>query len=66
MPADVAVLLSHFQMTDIALRVVGVGSVGTRSYLPILTGPDGTPLVLQIKQANQSVLEEYGRWRAAR
>jgi uncharacterized protein (DUF2252 family) len=59
-PADIAVLLSHFEVTDLALRVVGVGSVGTRCYLAILTGPEGTPLVLQIKEANQSVLEEYG------
>lgn len=59
-PADIAVLLSHFQLTDIALRVVGVGSVGTRSYLAILTGPRGTPLVLQVKEANRSVLDEYG------
>lgn len=61
-PADIAMVLSHFQLTDIARRVVGVGSVGTRSYLLILTGPDGTPLVLQVKEANRSVLEEYGRW----
>lgn len=61
-PADVAVLLSHFRLTDIAQRVVGVGSVGTRSYLLILTGPDGTPLILQVKEANPSVLEQYGRW----
>jgi hypothetical protein len=59
-PADVAVLLSHFRVTDLALRVVGVGSVGARCYLAILTGPDGTPLVLQIKEANRSVLEDYG------
>lgn len=59
-PADVAVVLSHFQLTDIALRVVGVGSVGTRAYLLILTGPDGTPLILQVKEANRSVLDEYG------
>ena len=58
--ADIALLLSHFRITDIALRVVGVGSVGTRCYLAILTGPDGTPLILQIKQATKSVLEEYG------
>jgi Uncharacterized protein conserved in bacteria (DUF2252) len=32
-PADVALLLSHFRITDLALRVVGVGSVGTRCYL---------------------------------
>lgn len=61
--ADVALLLSHFCVTDIALRVVGVGSVGTRCYLIILVGPDGTPLILQIKEANRSVLEEYGGWR---
>lgn len=59
-PVDVALLLSHFRLTDIARRVVGVGSVGTRAYLLILTGPDGTPLVLQVKEANRSVLEEYG------
>jgi uncharacterized protein (DUF2252 family) len=59
---DVAVLLSHFRVTDAALRVVGVGSVGTRCYLVILVGPNGTPLVLQIKEATRSVLEEYGGW----
>lgn len=59
-PADIAMVLSHFTLTDIAERVVGVGSVGTRSYLLILTGPDGSPLVLQVKEANRSVLEEYG------
>lgn len=59
-PPDVALLLSHFRMTDVAERVVGVGSVGTRCYLVILTGPDGTPLILQVKEANRSVLEEYG------
>ena len=61
-PADIAVVLSHFRLTDIARRVVGVGSVGTRSFLLILTGPDGTPLILQVKEANRSVLEQYGRW----
>jgi len=61
-PADVALLLSHFRITDVALRVVGVGSVGTRCYLVILVGPNGTPLILQIKQATRSVLEEYGGW----
>jgi uncharacterized protein (DUF2252 family) len=61
-PADVALLLSHFRVTDLALRVVGVGSVGTRCYLVILVGPNDTPLILQIKQATRSVLEEYGGW----
>ena len=58
--ADIALLLSHFRVTDLALRVVGVGSVGTRCYLAILTGPEGTLLILQIKEANRSVLDEYG------
>jgi uncharacterized protein (DUF2252 family) len=62
-PADVALLLSHFRVTDIALRVVGVGSVGTRCYLVIMVGPNGTPMIMQIKEATRSVLEEYGGWR---
>ncbi|CQD03282.1 hypothetical protein BN1232_00389 [Mycobacterium lentiflavum] len=61
-PADVALLLSHFRVTDVALRVVGVGSVGTRCYLVILVGPNDTPLILQIKEATRSVLDEYGGW----
>jgi uncharacterized protein (DUF2252 family) len=61
-PPDVALLLSHFRVTDVALRVVGVGSVGSRCYLVILVGPNGTPLILQIKEATRSVLEEYGGW----
>lgn len=61
-PIDIAVLLSHFRVTDLALRVVGVGSVGTRCYLVILVGPDDTPLVLQLKEATRSVLEQYGGW----
>jgi uncharacterized protein (DUF2252 family) len=62
-PPDVALLLSHFRITDVALRVVGVGSVGTRCFLVILVGPNDTPLILQIKEATRSVLEEYGGWR---
>ncbi|WAJ45466.1 DUF2252 domain-containing protein [Mycobacterium sp. Aquia_216] len=62
-PADIALLLSHFRVTDVALRVVGVGSVGTRCYLVILVGPNDTPLILQIKEATRSVLDEFGGWR---
>ena len=61
-PADIALVLSHFRVTDVALRVVGVGSVGTRCYLVILVGPNDTPLILQIKEATRSVLDEYGGW----
>lgn len=59
-PVDVAVVLSHFRVTDIARRVVGVGSVGTRCYLAVLTGPGGEPLILQAKEARRSVLDEFG------
>ena len=54
--ADVALLLSKFTLTDIARRVVGVGSVGTRCYVLALTCLDGGNLVLQVKQALPSVI----------
>jgi uncharacterized protein (DUF2252 family) len=57
---DIFQLLSHFTLTDVAMRVVGVGSVGTRCYILILTGPQNESLVLQIKQAEQSVLQRFG------
>lgn len=57
---DVKVLLSQYNIVDIARRVVGVGSVGTRCYLALLSDKDGNHLILQIKEANQSVLETFG------
>ena len=54
--ADVALLLSKYTLTDIARRVVGVGSVGTRCYVAALTCIDGGNLVLQIKEALPSVV----------
>lgn len=57
---DVRLLLAHFTATDIAMRVVGVGSVGTRCYITSLIDAHGTPLILQIKEAKRSVLEQYG------
>lgn len=58
---DIRMLLtSQFHWGDVIRRVVGVGSVGTRCYLVLLTdGRDGV-LVLQVKQAGRSVLEEFG------
>ncbi len=53
-------LLRRFEICDIALKVVGVGSVGTRCFVVMLTGRDhGEPLFLQIKEAVDSVLEAY-------
>ncbi len=54
--ADIALLLSKYTLTDIARRVVGVGSVGTRCYVLALTCVDGGNLVLQVKQALPSVI----------
>ena len=47
-------------MSDIALRVVGVGSVGTLCSLVLLQDGDANALILQGKQAGRSVLEQYG------
>lgn len=58
--ADTAVLLSQFVLTDWALRVVGVGSVGTRCYVLFFQGPCGEPLFLQAKEAPPSVVQTYG------
>lgn len=61
MPSNVQLLMSEFKLTDMARRVVGVGSVGTRCYVGVYTGPDGEPFVLQLKQAVLSALVQYGK-----
>ena len=48
---DIRVLLINYEVTDIIRYSVGVGSWGTRCYLALLTGKDGSHLVLQIKEA---------------
>ena len=54
------VLLSRYQLVDSAVKVVGVGSVGTRCLVALFIGKDaGDPLFLQLKEANASVLEEF-------
>jgi hypothetical protein len=58
--ADRRHLLEEFRMVDLARKVVGVGSVGTRCWILLLLGRDGDdPLFLQIKEAQASVLEPY-------
>ncbi len=52
-------LLDRFSLVDIAKKVVGVGSVGTRCLIVLLEAGDGTPLFLQFKQATSSVLEAH-------
>jgi uncharacterized protein (DUF2252 family) len=53
-------LLERFQLVDMARKVVGVGSVGTRAFIALLQGRDqGDPLFLQVKEATASVLEGH-------
>jgi uncharacterized protein (DUF2252 family) len=53
-------LLERFRMVDMARKVVGVGSVGTRAFIALLQGRDqGDPLFLQVKEATRSVLEDH-------
>jgi uncharacterized protein (DUF2252 family) len=53
------VLVEKHRFLDVALKVVGVGSVGTRCYVALFAGPTGGPLVLQVKEARASVLAPY-------
>ncbi|MFI1014582.1 DUF2252 domain-containing protein [Streptomyces sp. NPDC020965] len=49
-------LLARYEIHDVAFRVVGTGSVGTRSYVVLLLDHRGDPLVLQVKEARASAL----------
>jgi len=53
-------LLDHFALTDVAHKVVGVGSVGTRTWILLLeSGAEGEALLLQAKQAEASALARH-------
>jgi uncharacterized protein (DUF2252 family) len=55
-------LLSAYRPVEMAHKVVGVGSVGTRAWIVLMFGRDATdPLVLQVKEAQRSVLEPHTR-----
>lgn len=56
---DRRLLLDHYELKDFAVKVVGVGSVGTRCAIMLLMGGADDPLFLQVKQAQASVLEPY-------
>jgi uncharacterized protein (DUF2252 family) len=56
---DRRLLLDRFKLLDIAIKVVGVGSVGTWCAVALLMAHEGDPLFLQIKEARSSVLEAY-------
>jgi uncharacterized protein (DUF2252 family) len=59
LPEHVRVLMDRFERCDIALKVVGVGSVGTLCLIALYMAGDGDPLFLQVKEARASVLEPY-------
>jgi uncharacterized protein (DUF2252 family) len=53
-------VLDSYRLVDVAFKVVGVGSVGTRAWIAMMLGRDESdPLFLQIKEAQRSVLEPY-------
>ncbi|WP_259067757.1 DUF2252 domain-containing protein [Mucilaginibacter sp. X4EP1] len=52
-------LLDQYKVVDVALKVVGVGSVGTRCMVVLLMNDNKEPLFLQVKEAGQSVLEPF-------
>lgn len=54
-------LYDRYKLQDVAIKVVGVGSVGTRCFVSLQLADDDDPLFLQIKEARRSVLEPPGR-----
>lgn len=59
LPHERQLLLDRYTLTDVALKVVGVGSVGTRCGIALFMSGKGDPLFLQFKEARTSVLEAY-------
>ncbi len=61
LPKDRQLLLGQYRLLDIAAKVVGVGSVGTRCWIVLLEGrQENDYLILQLKEAGNSVLERVG------
>ena len=56
---DRKVLFDRYRLADIAIKVVGVGSVGTFCAILLMMAEDDDPLLLQVKEARASVLEPY-------
>jgi uncharacterized protein (DUF2252 family) len=60
LPPHVRQLLAGYRFVDLARKVVGVGSVGTRAWVVLMLGRDERdPLILQAKEAEASVLEPF-------
>jgi uncharacterized protein (DUF2252 family) len=59
LPHSSQALLDRYELRDAAIKVVGIGSVGTFCWVFLFMAGDGDPLFLQIKEARASVLESY-------
>ena len=59
LPEERRVILDRYEIVDVARKVVGVGSVGTRCAIVLLMAGQHDPLLLQFKEALPSVLEPY-------
>ncbi len=59
LPEHVRVLFDRFRLFDVAIKVVGVGSVGTFCAIALFMAADDDPIFLQVKEARRSVLEPY-------
>ena len=59
LPEQRRLLLDRYRLEDVAFKVVGVGSVGTFCAIGLYVSGDGAPLLLQVKEAQRSVLEPF-------
>ena len=59
LPPERRVLFDRYELVDLAIKVVGVGSVGTLCAIGLFFAAEGDPLFLQVKEARPSVLEPY-------
>jgi hypothetical protein len=59
LPTSYQSLLDRYEICDVAIKVVGIGSVGTSCWVFLLMAAAGDPLFLQVKEARASVLERY-------
>jgi uncharacterized protein (DUF2252 family) len=59
LPDERSFVLDRFELKDVTIKVVGVGSVGTMCAIMLMMAGDRDPLFLQVKEAGPSVLERY-------
>jgi len=59
LPEERRILFDRYTVVDAAIKVVGVGSVGTRCYVVLFLADPADPLFLQVKEARRSVLEQF-------